>query len=590
MFVVELIKMNQTSRTGLIASPTKKIYRAQKVSTIQLRAFAHSAPFVLKPFAGLYNPYPYGCSLLCNHPTDNEAKELLKRVKDSWATEGKNLLLTEEIEAIRAGFENFQPLEKNNQKHIQINALDSVPEELFRRYTETDSRPLTPAPTLASAATRASGSRRCVTPDPAPTNQIREKTLLILDLRRSHSQETLSWHGSSSLQEPPIIRIQRVPTRVGSFDESVSPKTKSPTHLLTNPNVSRSSTPSSVKALKKKTKEAEEPQTKEKQEEKKSDDEEEAEDEFIKRRGKKRRKKRESSSGAPAFQTSIDPETQVATIGPDSHNPSARPSLVPATPEEALEVPNTGKRSARPSKCWDVDSFLDVEILKQLGRELNEEVIDNEFNQKRRTALQEALKTVPKDKTNCEALIKIQNELKLPPVNTELWLSLPRVFTRSSARFELPLDSRTLETMTPLQYIQKNVSITSPRKLLYNCIFNKFKIDELEATSERKIRGKDIQSALNLMMGRAMTEKQEKYYRDLIGWKDDDVMDFKTFCGLCALCERLLAPEYCAQLPDRKNDPCHEIETADFEALTRKLYGKKVDKNLVEILQGIKTR
>ncbi|XP_008197167.1 uncharacterized protein LOC103314071 isoform X1 [Tribolium castaneum] len=580
--------MSQTSRTGLIASPTKKIYRSQKVSTIQLRAFARPAPFVLKPFAGLYNPYPYGCSLLCNHPTDSEAKELLKRVKDSWATEGKNLLLTEEIEAIRAGFENFQPLEKNV-KHVQINALDSVPEELFRRYTETDSRPLTPAPTLASAATRASGSRRCVTPDPAPTNQIREKTLLILDLRRSHSQETLSWHGSSSLQEPPIIRIQRVPTRIGSFDESASPKAKSPTHLLTHPNASRSSTPSSVKALKKKNKEVEEPPIKEKQEEKKSDDEEEAEDEFIKRRGKKRRKKREGS-GAPAFQTSVDPETQVATIGPDSHNPSARPSLVPATPEETLEVPESGKRSARPSKCWDIDSFLDVEILKQLRRELDEEVIDNEFNQKRRTALQEALKTIPKDKINCEALIKVQNELKLPPVNTELWLSLPRVFSRSSARFELPLDSRTLETMTPLQYIQNNVSITSPRKLLYNCIFNKFKIDELEATSERKIRGKDIQSALNLMMGKAMTQKQATYIRDLIGWRDDDVMDFKTFCGLCALCERLLAPEYCAQLPDRKSDPCHEIETADFEALTRKLHGKKVDKNLVEILQGIKTR
>ncbi|EFA08824.1 hypothetical protein TcasGA2_TC006521 [Tribolium castaneum] len=364
---------------------------------------------------------------------------------------------------------------------------------------------------------------------------------------------------------------------------------KSPTHLLTHPNASRSSTPSSVKALKKKNKEVEEPPIKEKQEEKKSDDEEEAEDEFIKRRGKKRRKKREGS-GAPAFQTSVDPETQVATIGPDSHNPSARPSLVPATPEETLEVPESGKRSARPSKCWDIDSFLDVEILKQLRRELDEEVIDNEFNQKRRTALQEALKTIPKDKINCEALIKVQNELKLPPVNTELWLSLPRVFSRSSARFELPLDSRTLETMTPLQYIQNNVSITSPRKLLYNCIFNKFKIDELEATSERKIRGKDIQSALNLMMGKAMTQKQATYIRDLIGWRDDDVMDFKTFCGLCALCERLLAPEYCAQLPDRKSDPCHEIETADFEALTRKLHGKKVDKNLVEILQGIKTR
>jgi hypothetical protein len=100
------------------------------------------------------------------------------------------------------------------------------------------------------------------------------------------------------------------------------------------------------------------------------------------------------------------------------------------------------------------------------------------------------MKTIPKDKTNCEALIRVQNELKLPPVNTDLWLSLPRIFTRSSARFELPLDSRTLESMTPLYYIQNHVSLSSPRKLLYNCIFNKFKMDsEIESNGERKIRG-----------------------------------------------------------------------------------------------------
>lgn len=80
------------------------------------------------------------------------------------------------------------------------------------RYTETDSRPLTPAPTLASAHTRASGSRRCVTPDPTPTTEIREKTLLILDLRRSHSQETLTWYGGAITADPPLIRIQQAPT------------------------------------------------------------------------------------------------------------------------------------------------------------------------------------------------------------------------------------------------------------------------------------------------------------------------------------------------------------------------------------------
>jgi hypothetical protein len=125
----------------------------------------------------------------------------------------------------------------------------------------------------------------------------------------------LSWYGSSSLQEPPIIRIQRVPTRVGSPEENNnSPKGKSPTHLLTSANLSRSPTPNSVKALKKKPKEVEEvPPVKDKHEEKKPDEEEEVEDEFVKRRGKKRRKKRDESRGPPAFQTSLDPETQVIT-------------------------------------------------------------------------------------------------------------------------------------------------------------------------------------------------------------------------------------------------------------------------------------
>lgn len=70
---------------------------------------------------------------------------------------------------------------------------DKVPEELFRKYTDTDSRPLTPTPTLVSVMTRVTGGRRCVTPDCVPLPK-QERTLLILDLRRSHSQETLSCH------------------------------------------------------------------------------------------------------------------------------------------------------------------------------------------------------------------------------------------------------------------------------------------------------------------------------------------------------------------------------------------------------------
>lgn len=44
--------------------------------------------------------------------------------------------------------------------------------------------------------------------------------------------------------------------------------------------------------------------------------------------------------------------------------------------------------------------------------------------------------------------------------------------------------------MTPLEYVQNNVVISSPRKLLYNCIFNKFKMDDVEVKTERKLIGK----------------------------------------------------------------------------------------------------
>lgn len=107
----------------------------------------------------------------------------------SQATEGKAFLYPEEVAAIRTC---LFPAPYDDGE-------DTVPEELFRRYTDTDSRPLTPAPTLASVMTKGS-VRRCVTPDPIPThilNPTPERKHLVLDLRRSHSQDTLSWHGFS---------------------------------------------------------------------------------------------------------------------------------------------------------------------------------------------------------------------------------------------------------------------------------------------------------------------------------------------------------------------------------------------------------
>ncbi|CAG2067183.1 unnamed protein product, partial [Timema podura] len=174
----------------------------QKVQ-VEFPNVAGPAPYVLRPFAGVYNPFPYGCSILCNHPADYEAKDVVKRAKDSWANEGKTLLLPEELAAIRAG------LLLGSYPTPYEDGEVSVPEELFRRYTDTDSRPPTPAPTLASVMTRGSG-RRCVTPD-CP----RERTMLVLDLRRSHSQDALTWHSFAQTREgsPDLVQPSPPPTR-----------------------------------------------------------------------------------------------------------------------------------------------------------------------------------------------------------------------------------------------------------------------------------------------------------------------------------------------------------------------------------------
>ncbi|KAF9423868.1 hypothetical protein HW555_000926, partial [Spodoptera exigua] len=148
-------------------------------STVQLQCDVSPAPFMLRPYAGLYNPFPLACSVLCNHPADTEARDVVKKAKDHWI-EGKGHYFQEDLSKFQDGGGGEK--DKNRTPH------DIFTEDMFRRYAETDSRPLTPAPTLASGKSR--GSRRCLTPD-----QPHQRTTIVLDLRRSHSQETIYYHG-----------------------------------------------------------------------------------------------------------------------------------------------------------------------------------------------------------------------------------------------------------------------------------------------------------------------------------------------------------------------------------------------------------
>ncbi len=129
----------------------------------------------MRPFGGLFNPYSKGCSILCNHPGPNEVKDVVKQVKETWISEGKGYFHRED----NNGRNEIDVFDSDIQEHI--------PEEFFRRYTGSDSRPLTPTPTVASGRTRTSAgshinARRCFTPDPV-NSMAKERKQLILDLR-----------------------------------------------------------------------------------------------------------------------------------------------------------------------------------------------------------------------------------------------------------------------------------------------------------------------------------------------------------------------------------------------------------------------
>jgi len=66
----------------------------------------------------------------------------------------------------------------------------------------------------------------------------------------------------------------------------------------------------------------------------------------------------------------------------------------------------------------------------------------------RQRALQEALKScLDRKPAISDEMKQLKNEMRIPKSPIENLLTLPRNFSRQSSRFELPLDSRLLNSM-----------------------------------------------------------------------------------------------------------------------------------------------
>ncbi|CAG5089788.1 Protein of unknown function [Cotesia congregata] len=474
-----------SSNTGLIAARVTPVYRT-KSKKLELLSIAKPAPFTIRPFAGLFNPFPYGCSVLCNHPADCEAKEFIRRAKESWAMEGKALLLPAEMEMIRATLIAGGIIDSGEVNDgINIHTSTAVPEELFRKYTETDSRPLTPTPTLASGPLTAHQNH----PDNLVPCNPRERTTLILDLRTASQEqdETLSWH-ALTLEPPPS------PKRANEY-------LKSP---VQHRHQSRAILPP-VQTIP------------------------------IRRRGKRLKKRRCRRGSAYGQQNEVrDPlepaETQVSQVDDTSRRNSS------LTPHGNVEVENVAEKIPT---------------------------------------------SLPTQPVFCKTNQIIKSSSRQPHLQ-RLATSAPRVFSRQSARFEL-LNSGSLSSIKPLDYLEKHVFITPGRKLIFGRTFNKYYEDSLDET--RCISPNDFLEALREVMGSCLTDEKIDQLKEIFG-EITEPLSFRRWCGICAASERLLSP-----LSPKELDPPVWLEKADFEALEKRLINAdNVDPKLAYMLRQIRDR
>ncbi|XP_048478440.1 uncharacterized protein LOC105398507 [Plutella xylostella] len=622
--------MGLTSNTGLLPAPQASRSPVREKVSLDLRCEVTPAPFTLRPYAGLYNPFSHACSVLCNHPADTDAKEFVKKVKDTWGHDVKAHHFNEDLS-------KFHDLYGGDKDKIRT-PHDLVTEDMFRRYAETDSRPLTPAPTLASGKSR--GSRRCLTPD-----QTLQRTTIVVDLRRSHSQETLYYHGyatsdltaghtSTTIERstlPSLNLSEGGKDRLGKAQCEQLPPLASPL-VLSKRNLPPKEA-AALKAVRKnqlkalnlgksmkgKSKGDGSGTHRSKGDKDLNDgaendltqmDDDEGGGGEMKRRGKRRRKgrlggsDRLTSAGLTA-QAQQDPETQVAGIGDDSHNPSSRGSLAPSSAASSVVLPVISRAPAR-----QTDSFLDEELLKYLHREVDEDAIQTEFDAKRRYVLQEALRTRP-DRPPGPELQSLVRELKVPAVSLGDWLHVPRVFSRKNAQFALPIDANTLETMSPMQYAAKYVTLKKSKQLLYLTVLRKFRPEGYLMPVE------NIEEGLILMMGGILSSDQARQFSATMEWQryeepehfSDDIkltildharrlndagdtaesevktLKYRTWCGLCAVCERVYG-----RFPPREKDPPEGMELSDFSMLETKMTLLKVHSGLAEVLNIIRTR
>ncbi|XP_060599771.1 uncharacterized protein LOC132753345 isoform X4 [Ruditapes philippinarum] len=191
-------------------------------------------------------------------------------------------------------------------------------------------------------------------------------------------------------------------------------------------------------------------------------------------------------------------------------------------------------------------------------------------------------------------------DIKRPP-QIKSWISGRLALSQQASRFELPMDMKKLEKMTPQEYVRKHCIITSRRQNLYQKIFLKNK-DKTQV-----IVYKDLDRSLKDVLVNTITSEQVQDVLNMLNITESTKVDYQLFAGMAAFAERVLYPSFVTQdylrrlveleiafgllgTDDTREMPEYQrekIECADFSALPWKLHGVKVNSEMRKMLEQI---
>ena len=158
------------------------------------------------------------------------------------------------------------------------------------------------------------------------------------------------------------------------------------------------------------------------------------------------------------------------------------------------------------------------------------------------------------------------------------WLQGPLSLSRQSCRFELPMDMKVLETMSPLQYVSEYCRVNNRRKTLFRHYFVKNDRDR-----DGRLSRRELHNALRDLYAHSISSEQVSAVLDLLGAEKDSSFTLAVFLAVAAFSERYLHYCYTGSQSGLEADRKLVLEETDFTGLKWKLDGCMIAPQMMKI-------